>query len=178
MEGLKRFQEEEPIFPQMPPGIQLIQEIPKPDIGEVVTVILLSSASATQYNGRTGQVAKSTKAVTKGRVAVLLEGEENPISFKCMNLLRAHLVSEIISEETTAAEEEKRYSKALSRDDSVFSAMALEILNEDTRDIDELVAEIEGPATKGKGKGKGKSGGGGGGGAKETSKAKKKKKKK
>lgn len=95
-----------------------------------------------------------------------------------MNLLRAHLVSEIISEETTAAEEEKRYSKALSRDDSVFSAMALEILNEDTRDIDELVAEIEGPATQGKGKGKGKSGGGGGGGAKETSKAKKKKKKK
>lgn len=75
MEGLKRFQEEEPIFPQMPPGIQLIQEIPKPDIGEVVTVILLSSASATKYNGRTGQVAKSTKAVTKGRVAVLLEGE-------------------------------------------------------------------------------------------------------
>lgn len=68
-------------------GIQQNNAIPKPTPGTAVTTTLLSSAASAKFNGRTGVVVAPPAAIVKpGRVAVLLDGETNTLSFKLMNL--------------------------------------------------------------------------------------------
>ena len=58
----------------------------------MTAVLLRSASSKARYEGRAGKVAsldeesKTSAEVKSGRVAVLLNGEKEPISFKLMNL--------------------------------------------------------------------------------------------
>eukprot|EP00729_Bicosta_minor_P010055 gene10055-biopygen17001 len=65
--------------------------IPTPPPGTAATTILLTSANAASYNNKAGRVVKPAEgaAIKSGRVAVLLDGEVAPISFKLMNV-RVH----------------------------------------------------------------------------------------
>eukprot|EP00729_Bicosta_minor_P021129 gene21129-biopygen25357 len=78
-------------------GLYFMQQgnvIPTPPPGTAVTTILLNSVNAAKYNNRTGRVVEPAEgaAIKLGRVAVLLDGEVAPISFKLMNL-QTHLIS-------------------------------------------------------------------------------------
>eukprot|EP00729_Bicosta_minor_P007000 gene7000-biopygen5174 len=75
-------------------GLDLMQQgnlIPTPPPGATVTATLLTSANAAKYNTKTGIVVEPADgaAIKPGRVAVLLDGEAAPISFKLKNV-RAH----------------------------------------------------------------------------------------
>ena len=52
-------------------------------VGTTVTTVLLTSAAESKYNHKTGKVVAGTKL---GAVAVQLNGNATPISFKLMNL--------------------------------------------------------------------------------------------
>eukprot|EP00729_Bicosta_minor_P013103 gene13103-biopygen14212 len=72
-------------------ALDLMQQgnlIPTPPPGATVTTILLTSAKAAKHNNKTGRVVEPAQgaAIKPGRVAVLLDGEAAPISFKLMNL--------------------------------------------------------------------------------------------
>ena len=64
------------------------ENLTTPPPGTAVTIILLTSTSAAKYANRTGRVVEPTEgaAIKPGRVAVLLDGEAEPISFKLMNV--------------------------------------------------------------------------------------------
>eukprot|EP00729_Bicosta_minor_P032828 gene32828-biopygen3824 len=64
--------------------MQQANDIPTLPPGTAVTTILLTSANAAKYNNRTGRVVEPAQgvAIKPGRVAVLLDGEAAPISFK------------------------------------------------------------------------------------------------
>lgn len=67
-------------------GMQEHNLIPTPPAGTAVTTVLLTSATGLQYNNRSGSVVAPTSDIQPGRVAVLLDGEPNPISFKLKNV--------------------------------------------------------------------------------------------
>ena len=67
---------------------QSLEETTLPPPGTAVTTRLLSSEKSIQYNNRKGTVVAppAGTAIKPGRVAVLLDDETKPISFKLMNI--------------------------------------------------------------------------------------------
>jgi hypothetical protein len=68
--------------------MQRNDDVPYPPSGTAVTVILLTTSAGSKYNGHIGTVADSCygDTVKRGRVPVLLAGEEKPKAFKLVNL--------------------------------------------------------------------------------------------